>query len=62
MYDAFIVALAVFVTVGGFDLIGMSMLYQPIVVGPLVGYLLGDVQTGLKVGASLQATSPRNNS
>lgn len=55
MYDAFIVALAVFVTVGGFDLIGMSMLYQPIVVGPLVGYLLGDVQTGLKVGASLQA-------
>ncbi|EKQ16572.1 phosphotransferase system PTS, sorbose-specific IIC subunit [Lacticaseibacillus casei A2-362] len=55
MYNAIVVAIAVFVTVGGFDLIGMSMLYQPIVVGPLVGALLGDVQTGLTVGASLQA-------
>ncbi|WP_143806685.1 PTS sugar transporter subunit IIC, partial [Oenococcus oeni] len=50
MYNAIVVAIAVFVTVGGFDLIGMSMLYQPIVVGPLVGALLGDVQTGLTVG------------
>lgn len=55
MYDAFVVALAVFIGVAGHELFGMSMLSRPIVVAPLAGLLLGDVQTGLIVGASLEA-------
>lgn len=55
MYEAFVVALAVFVGVAGHELFGMSMLSRPIVVAPLAGALLGDVQTGLIVGASLEA-------
>lgn len=54
MYEAIVVALVVFFTVGGHELIGFSMLYRPIVVGPLVGFLLGDVKTGLAIGASLE--------
>lgn len=54
MYEAFVVALAVFVGVGCHELLGMSMLSRPIVVAPLVGLLLGDLQTGLVVGASLE--------
>lgn len=55
MLEAFLVALAVFVCVGGAELIGFTMLNRPIVIGPLVGLLLGDVQTGVIVGASLEA-------
>lgn len=54
MYEAIVVALVVFATVGGQELLGFSMLYRPIVVGPLVGLLLGDIQTGLAIGASLE--------
>ena len=50
MLDAFFVALAVFVGVAGHELFGMAMLSRPIVVAPLAGLLLGDVQTGLIVG------------
>lgn len=55
MLEAFLVALAVFVCVGGGELIGFTMLNRPIVIGPLVGLLLGDIQTGVIVGASLEA-------
>lgn len=55
MYEAFVVALSVFVGVAGHELLGMAMLSRPIVVAPLVGLLLGDVQTGLIIGASLEA-------
>lgn len=34
--------------------IGNSMVQRPIVMGPLVGIILGDVQTGLAVGATLE--------
>lgn len=34
--------------------IGNSMVQRPIVLGPLVGIILGDVQTGLAVGATLE--------
>ena len=56
MLDAFFVALAVFVGVAGHELLGMAMLSRPIVVAPLAGLLLGDVQTGLIVGASLESS------
>ncbi|WEV45713.1 PTS sugar transporter subunit IIC [Streptococcaceae bacterium ESL0687] len=55
MYDAFVVALAVFVGVAGHEMFGMSMLSRPIVVAPLAGLLMGDIQTGLIIGASLEA-------
>ncbi|MDT2530501.1 PTS sugar transporter subunit IIC [Enterococcus raffinosus] len=55
MNDAFVVALAVFVGVAGHEMLGMSMLSRPIVVAPLAGALMGDLQTGLIVGASLEA-------
>ena len=46
MLNAFLVALAVFICVGGAELIGFTMLNRPIVIGPLVGLFLGDVKTG----------------
>lgn len=52
--EAIIVALVVFLTVGGQELLGFTMLGRPIVIGPLLGLLLGDIQTGLLVGASLE--------
>ena len=55
MLEAFLVALAVFVCVGGAELAGFTMLNRPIVIGPLVGLLLGDLQTGVAVGTALEA-------
>ncbi|MCH4171732.1 MAG: PTS sugar transporter subunit IIC [Lactobacillus sp.] len=54
MYEAFAVAIVVFLTVGGQELLGLTMLGRPIVVGPLIGLLLGDLPTGLTIGASLE--------
>lgn len=55
MLQAFLVALAVFICVGGAELIGFTMLNRPIVIGPLVGLFLGDLHTGVLIGASLEA-------
>lgn len=55
MLNAFLVALAVLICVGGAELIGFTMLNRPIVIGPLVGLFLGDLHTGVIVGASLEA-------
>ncbi len=54
LYEAIAVALVVFLTVGGQELLGFTMLGRPIVIAPLVGLLLGDLQTGLLVGAALE--------
>ncbi|GAW63668.1 PTS system sorbose-specific transporter subunit IIC [Ligilactobacillus acidipiscis DSM 15836] len=54
LYQALVVSLVVFLTVGGQELLGFTQLGRPIVIGPLVGLLLGDVQTGLLLGASLE--------
>ena len=55
MLQAFLVALTVFVCVGGAELAGFTMLNRPIVIGPLVGLFLGDLHTGVIVGAALEA-------
>lgn len=34
--------------------VGNSMIQRPIVMGPLIGLVLGDIQTGLVVGATLE--------
>lgn len=52
---ALLCALAYFICFGGNWLIAQNMADQPIVVGSLVGWLLGDLQTGLIIGAALQA-------
>lgn len=54
LLEAFIVALVVFITVGGQELLGFTMIGRPIVIGPLLGLLLGDIQTGLLIGAALE--------
>ena len=55
MLNGFLVALAVFVGVAGHEFFGMVMLSRPIVVAPLAGLLLGDLKTGLMVGAALES-------
>jgi mannose PTS system EIIC component len=55
LLEAIIVALVVLLTVGGQELLGFTMLGRPIVIGPLLGLLLGDIQTGLLIGAALEA-------
>ncbi|NWO01250.1 PTS mannose/fructose/sorbose/N-acetylgalactosamine transporter subunit IIC [Tetragenococcus halophilus] len=55
LYPALVTAIIVFLTVGGQELLGFTMLGRPIVIAPVIGMLLGDVQTGLAVGASLEA-------
>lgn len=57
MLNALLVALAVFICVGGAELIGFTMLNRPIVIGPLVGLFLGDLHTGVVIGASLKQYS-----
>lgn len=53
-YEALVTALVVFFTVGGQELLGFTMIGRPIVIGPLLGLLLGDIQTGLLIGAALE--------
>lgn len=55
MAEAFLVALAVFICVGGAELAGFTMLNRPIVVGAVVGVLLGDIKTGVMIGTALEA-------
>lgn len=41
--------------IAGVDLFdGLTHIHRPVVIGPLVGLILGDVQTGLIVGGSLE--------
>ncbi len=53
-YDALMTAIAVFVGTAGHEFFGNAMLSRPIVVAPLLGFLLGDIHTGLLVGASVE--------
>jgi PTS system mannose-specific IIC component len=54
MYAALMTALVVFIGTGGHEFFGNAMLSRPIVVAPLLGLLLGDLKTGLLVGASVE--------
>lgn len=54
MLQALIVALAYLALILVYRLGANSMADQPIVVGPVIGLLLGDLQTGVLIGAALQ--------
>ncbi|MBE8595977.1 PTS N-acetylgalactosamine transporter subunit IIC [Xenorhabdus sp. BG5] len=47
--------IALLAGIAGVDLFnGLTHIHRPIVIGPLVGLILGDVQTGLLVGGTLE--------
>ncbi|MDE9534962.1 PTS N-acetylgalactosamine transporter subunit IIC [Xenorhabdus bovienii] len=53
LVDAFLIALLA--GIAGVDLFnGLTHIHRPVVIGPLVGLILGDVQTGLLVGGTLE--------
>ena len=53
--EAILAALALFICYGGNWLLGQCMIERPIVVGAVTGLLLGDVTTGVMMGAALEA-------
>ena len=55
LVTAIVVAILVLIASGVRDLIGFSMLDRPIFICPIVGWFFGDIQMGLKIGASLEA-------
>ena len=54
MTTALIVSLAYWVLILVYRFFANSMADQPIFVGPIIGLLLGDVMTGVAIGAALQ--------
>lgn len=54
MYEAFIVGLILAILWSLEKLGGTPMVIRPIVVSPLVGLALGDLETGVKIGATLE--------
>lgn len=55
MTTGLLAALSYFICYGGNWLFGQCMIERPIVVGAVTGLLLGDLNTGLIMGASLEA-------
>lgn len=55
MMTAFLAALSYFICYAGNWLLGQCMIERPIVVGMVTGLLLGDVTTGVMIGAALEA-------
>ncbi len=53
--EATMAALAVFICFAGNYLTGQSMMERPLVVGLVTGLLLGDMKTGVLMGAALEA-------
>jgi PTS system mannose-specific IIC component len=53
--EALLAGLAVFICYGGNWLLGQCMCERPIVVGLVAGILMGDIPTGVIIGASLEA-------
>ena len=54
MVQALVVALAYWILILVYRFFANSMADQPIVAGPIIGLLLGDVTTGVMIGAPLQ--------
>lgn len=52
---ALLASLCVFICFGGNWLCGQTMIERPLVVGAVAGLVFGDLQTGILIGASLEA-------
>lgn len=52
---ALLTAIGYFICYAGNWLVGQCMTERPLIVGPVVGFLLGDIETGLILGATLEA-------
>ncbi|GEN94021.1 PTS mannose/fructose/sorbose/N-acetylgalactosamine transporter subunit IIC [Pediococcus ethanolidurans] len=52
---ALLAALTVFICYGGNWLFGQTMIERPLVVGMVTGFIMGDLHTGIIMGASLEA-------
>lgn len=55
LQTAFLASLCVFVCLGGNWLWGQTMIERPLVVGTIAGIIMGDMRTGILIGASLEA-------
>ncbi|MCX0400254.1 PTS mannose/fructose/sorbose/N-acetylgalactosamine transporter subunit IIC [Clostridium perfringens] len=55
LMHALMAALSVFICFGGNYLTGQSMMERPLVVGLVTGILMGDMKTGILMGAALEA-------
>ena len=55
LVTAFVIAVMVLIASGVRDLLGFTMLDRPVFICPIVGWLFGDIQQGLLIGASLEA-------
>ena len=53
MYEAFLVAL--WAALCGIDKYDVALnFHRPLITGPVIGFILGDVQTGLIAGAAME--------
>lgn len=55
LQTAFLASLCVFICLGGNWLWGQTMIERPLVVGTITGIVMGDMRTGILIGASLEA-------
>lgn len=55
LMHALMAALSVFICFAGNYLTGQSMMERPLVVGLVTGILMGDMKTGILMGAALEA-------
>lgn len=55
LVTALVIAIVVLFASGVRDLLGFTMLDRPVFICPIVGWLFGDIQQGLLIGASLEA-------
>ena len=50
-----VIAISLWVGFAGLDYYGSGLMFgRPIITGPVVGFLMGDMQTGLEIGATLE--------
>ncbi len=59
LMHALMAALSVFICFAGNYLTGQSMMERPLVVGLVTGILMGDMKTGILMGAAFRSRIPR---
>ncbi|MDE3314410.1 PTS mannose/fructose/sorbose/N-acetylgalactosamine transporter subunit IIC [Lacticaseibacillus zeae] len=54
LLKTFLIGLVAFLGYGEYFLTGRGQVARPIVIGPLTGFVLGDLTTGIEIGAALE--------